>query len=309
MLKEDSWDIKDIDPLYIEESRGRTRVDGFVVKALQGAYNNYHLTSARKGEITGLIKDCFTNDSDLLSANRIDLIMLTGSRLRHLNFEHNADYDVYVFVTDDPADILQNKSTSLVFHQENQAGNIRIDGKIMDYRKLYSLLVKSNPNIIELFRESEKIYDRSGGFADLLLEMSDNLFWINPDRYAGSVGGNLMQAHKQILKDKPNAGKWLALAIAFLDDFRRISKGVSPVKNQSDRLSGMIKRKTDRHTLTYNQEIVLCDKAEEEFSRIRDKWNKQIDTDENKRIERALNDHLKAIFIDKLAQIFKCNEQ
>ena len=280
-----------------------------MTKLKDNPYNDHHLTSARKSAITDLIKDCFMNDSDLPSEDRIDLIMLTGSRLRNLNFEPNADYDVYVFVADDPADILQNKSTSLVFHQENESGNIKIDGKIMDYRKLYSLLVKSNPNIIELFRESEKIYDRSGGFADFVSEMSDNLFWINPDRYAGSVGGNLMQVHKQILKDKPNAGKRLALAIAFLDDFRKVSQGNSPVKDQSDRLSGMLKRKADRHTLTYNQEIVLCDKAEEEFRRIRDKWNEQIDTDENKKIERTLNDHLKAIFIDKLAQIFKCSKQ
>lgn len=276
-----------------------------MTKLKDNPYNDHHLTSTRKSAISGLIKDCFMNDSDLPSEDRINLIMLTGSRLRNLNFEHNADYDVYVFVTDDPSEILQNKSISLAFHQENASGSIKIDGKIVDYRKLYSLLVKSNPNIIELFRESEKIYDRSGGFADLLSEMSDNLFWINPDRYAGSVGGNLMQVHKQILKDKPNAGKRLALAIAFLDDFRRISKGVSPVKDQSDRLSGMIKCKADRHTLTYNQKIVLCDKAEEEFSQIRDVWNKQIGTDENKKIERALNDHLKAIFIDKLAQIFQ----
>lgn len=276
-----------------------------MTKLKDNPYNDHHLTSARKSAIYGLIKDCFMNDPDLPSANRIDLIMLTGSRLRNLNFEHNADYDVYVFVTDDPSDILQNKSTSLAFHQENESGNIKIDGKIMDYRKLYSLLVKSNPNIIELFRESEKIYNRSNCFADLLSEIRDNLFWINPDRYAGSVGGNLMQVHKQILKDKPNAGKRLALAIAFLDDFRKVSQGNSPVKDQSDRLSGMLKRKADRHTLTYNQEIVLCDKAEEAFRRIRDKWNKQIGTDENKKIERALNDHLKTIFIDKLAQIFQ----
>lgn len=279
-----------------------------MTKLKDNPYNDHHLTSACKDKIIGLIRDCFTNDPDLSSEDRIDLIMLTGSRLRNLNFEHNADYDVYVFVTDDPSDILQNKSTSLVFHQENESGNIKIDGKIMDYRKLYSLLVKSNPNIIELFRCSEKIYDRSAGFADFLSEMNDNLFWINPDRYAGSVGGNLMQVHKQIMKNKPNAGKRLALAIAFLDDFRKICQGNSPVKDQSDRLSGMIKRKADRHTLNYNQKIVLCDKAEEEFHRIRDEWNKQIDTDENKKIERTLNNHLEAIFIDKLAQIFQTDE-
>lgn len=76
---------------------------------------------------------------------------VTGSHLRNIATP-DSDFDLILITDTNLEDELTNQYYSVEFKISD-----KIEGKLMDVRKLYSLILNSNPNITELFLKSAYI--------------------------------------------------------------------------------------------------------------------------------------------------------
>lgn len=95
----------------------------------------------------------------------IEAVYLSGSEINHLNVKRTNDRGLFVFVQDSRTDVINNRmfSKQMMLDFDNQTYDI----KIYDLRKLYSLIKKSNFNILEVFGK-HPLYRQEDNFTRVL---------------------------------------------------------------------------------------------------------------------------------------------
>lgn len=132
---------------------------------------------------------------------KVKTVYLSGSEVNGLKVKGTQDKDLFVFVQDDKRDILKNKMFSKQSQLEYQG--VLYDVKAYDLRKLYSLLIKSNFNVLELFGE-QPLYAEKCNLNNYLSESSNwkKLASFNLESLIHSLDGMTASILKRIDKSK-----------------------------------------------------------------------------------------------------------
>lgn len=201
-------------------------------------------------------------------------ILLSGSRLRSLNLDENADWDLYVLVNDSKENMLKNTTYSA---QMKISDNI--DAKVMDFRQLYNILIKSNPNIIEVFAfpESLILLNPNLSTANIVMELQSlgtDIFNINPERYVKSLGGNLRGIAREVQKGNY---KRLPLIFNMVYEFQDVAQKNQLKLDQSQSFTMQLKSTLEDDefgTLEQSKAMDYINLCEEIFQKNKDQFLK-----------------------------------
>lgn len=216
-----------------------------------------------KAKIVTTVLNEFQLHKEYPKKKDIVAILLSGSRLRRLNLDENADWDLYVLVNDSKENMLKNTMYSAQLKISDN-----IDAKVMDFRQLYNILIKSNPNILEVFAFPESVMALNPELpaANVVMQLQSlgsDIFSINPERYVKSLGGNLRGIAREVHKGNY---KRLPLIFNMLHDFQDVAKKNQLILDQSNSFAMKLKSTLTSdefgtlEQLEANGYIELCEK-------------------------------------------------
>lgn len=213
---------------------------------------------------------------------------VTGSHLRNITTP-DSDFDLILITDTNLEDELTNQYYSAEFKISD-----KIEGKLMDVRKLYSLILKSNPNITELFLKPVYINMKPEfrAYRNLFYSLNpeinsdaEKVWQIDRVRYCKSVGGMLWQAIKETKHKHEFRIKRYALLNVMLSDLNSVVNNTPIICDQSLETAGKIRQKAYAEgQSTMSEETVLSKLTElkSEQEKLQTKLMKQVNTSEFK---------------------------
>ena len=231
---------------------------------------------------------------------------VTGSHLRNIATPAS-DFDLILITDTNLEDELTNQYYSAEFKISD-----KIEGKLMDVRKLYSLILKSNPTITELFlkpvyinmKPEFRVYRNL--FYSLNPEINsdaEKVWLIDRVRYCKSVGGILWQAIKEAKHKHEFRIKHYALFNVMLSDLNSVVNNTPIIFDQSLATAGKIRKKAYAEgQIAMSEETALSKLTElkSEQEKLQTKLMKQVNTSEFKLEEKNARKWLLQQFITVL---------
>ena len=135
-------------------------------------------------------------DKVLAQVPNVQAVYLSGSRLNHLNVAPT-DYDLFIITKPTMKSIMTGQH--YVHHATVEAMGQMADGKIYDTLKFLDVMVKTNPNTVELFYQAPLfVTSEFEPIAKRLqtTEMHRKMLAFNPTNFVHAVGGQVKQEGK-----------------------------------------------------------------------------------------------------------------